>query len=374
MLVAPDKFRGTLDAVEAATAIGRGVELLGLVPALLPLADGGEGTLQVLGALGGETRHSRVTGPTGNALDASWRWFPSGTAPAVRTVLGVSADEGFAVLESAEACGLSAAGGRAHNRPLAATSAGVGELLLEAIAEGARTVVVGLGGSASTDGGSGALAVLEQAGACRPCDRGRAPMALRRPGDPRPVRLVAACDVAVGFCEAASRFAAQKGATAAEIDALTERLSRLAARYLQRSGIDVERLQGAGAAGGLGGALAQLGAELRPGAELVGKLLDLESSIERADVVITGEGCLDGTTASGKVVRHVLECARALGCPAIVIAGEVTVEGAELAERLGAAVWSLVGTCGRRPALENPASSLEAVTVCSLSAPRSDSS
>jgi glycerate 2-kinase len=273
VLAAPDKFRGTLTASEAAAAIAAGAALTGWSAVELPLADGGEGTL---GVLGGGNRRTVVTGPLGDPVEADWRLEEDGTA----------------LLEAALACGLTLAGGPERNDPLAATSRGVGELVAAAIAEGAVRVVVAVGGVASTDGGAGAVEALPT---------------------PLPVPLDVACDVEARFLDAADVFAPQKGATPGQVLILRERLAQL----------DVPDLPGAGAAGGLAGGLAAIGGRLRPGFDLVAEQLRLDEHLARADLVVTGEGRLDATSFAGKVVGRVLERAAAAGIETLVVAGEV---------------------------------------------------
>ena len=273
LLAAPDKFRGTLTAREAAAAIAAGAAHAGWTAVELPLADGGEGTLDVLG---GGNRRTTVTGPLGSPVAAAWRLE----------------DDGTALIEAALACGLSLAGGPERNDPLRATSRGVGELVAAAIAEGAERVVVTVGGVASTDGGAGALEVLPT---------------------PLPVPLEVACDVEARFLDAADVFAPQKGATPLQVAALRERLAKL----------DVPDLPGSGAAGGLAGGLAAAGARLLPGFDLVAARLGFEEHLARSDLVATGEGLLDATSFAGKVVGRVLERAAAVGVETLVVAGDV---------------------------------------------------
>lgn len=325
VLAAPDKFRGSATAPQVAAAIAAGAEAAGWACHRLPLADGGEGTLE---ALGGANRRTSVTGPLGTPVAAPWR-------------LG---DDGVAVVESARASGLDLAGGAAGNDPVAATSRGTGELVAAALAQGAHRVIVTLGGSATTDGGLGALEVLAD----------HAPLDGR---EGRPEVLVA-CDVRTAFRDAAAVFGPQKGATPAQVDQLTARLDRLAARYRQRFGVDVAAVPGSGAAGGLGGALAVLGARLVPGVDLVAEHTGLAAAIRAADVVVTGEGKLDAGSFDGKVVGGVLELARAHGRPALVVAGDVAPEVADratavslLAEFGPAAAWGdPTGCIGRATA------------------------
>jgi len=274
LLACPDKLRGTLTAREAAAAIAAGAERAGWEAVELPLADGGEGTLDVLG---GGNRTTRVTGPLGEPVEAEWRL-----------------EDGLAIVEAARACGLSLAGGAGGNDPLRATSRGVGELVAAAIAAGAERVLVAVGGVASTDGGAGAAEAL-------------------RPLLPLSTPLDVACDVQARLLDAADVFAPQKGATAEQVAVLRARLA----------GLDVPDVPGAGAAGGLAGGLAALGARLSPGFELVAEHVRLDQRLAEVDLAVTGEGSLDETSFAGKVVGGVLGRAERTGVPALVVAGEV---------------------------------------------------
>jgi glycerate 2-kinase len=285
VLAAPDKFRGTATAAEVARAIARAARSAGATCDEVPLADGGEGTLDVLG---GPNRTTTVTGPLGDPVDAAWQLR-----------------DRRAVLESARASGLALVGGAAGNDPIAASTFGTGELIGAAIDSGARRVVLGLGGSATTDGGLGALRALY------PAQRLRG------------VELVVACDVRTPFLEAADVFAAQKGASVAQVELLRRRLERLAQVYLEDYGVDVRRLPGAGAAGGLAGGLAAVGATLVEGFDVVAEEVDLYGAIEAADLVVTGEGFLDAQSFEGKVVGGVAALAAEAGVAVVAVAGEV---------------------------------------------------
>jgi glycerate 2-kinase len=293
LLAAPDKFRGSATAPEVAAAIAAAAEAAGWACVQLPLADGGEGTLD---AFGGANRTTTVTGPLAVPVDAPWRM----------------GDDGVAVIESARASGLDLAGGAEGNDPVGATSRGTGELVAAAVAEGARRIIVSLGGSATTDGGYGTVEVLEA----------RAPFDGR---EGRPEMLVA-CDVRTAFRDAAVVFGPQKGATPEQIVELTGRLDRLAQLYRQRYDIDLAAVEGSGAAGGLGGALAALGARLVPGFHLIAEHTGLAGAVRTADAVVTGEGKLDAESFNGKVVGGVLDLARRHGVPALVVAGAVAEE------------------------------------------------
>ena len=248
-----------------------------------PVSDGGEGFVD---AVGGGNRSTRVSGPLGRKVAASWR---------------LQNEDAF--IETAAASGLALIGGAAGNDALAATTRGTGELIAQAITAGARRVVIGLGGSASTDGGLACFEVVE--------------------ANPRPpgLELVAACDVMVPFA-AALEFAEQKGATTAQVRLLEGRLKRVAQIYDTEAGVDVRDLPGAGAAGGLGGALAALGARLVPGIELVAEVTGLEARIAAADLVVTGEGFLDVHSFQGKAVGWIVQRALASGVPVLVVVGD----------------------------------------------------
>ena len=311
LLAAPDSFGGTLAAVEAAAAIAAGAAAAGWAPRVLPLADGGEGTLDVLG---GANRTSLVTGPLGELVEAGWRL-----------------EDRVAIVEAARAAGLALAGGPQRNDPVRATTRGVGELIAAALDEGAERVVVAVGGSATTDGGLGAVEAL----------RRRLPL---------PAALVVACDVETRFLDAAAVFAPQKGARAEQVRVLEDRLAHIAERYVSEFGVDVTALPLAGAAGGLAGALAAFGAELVPGFALVADLVGLDEALTEVELVVTGEGRLDATSFLGKVVGGVLERALERGTPAAVVAGAVA---APLP--LGVQAWSLDDRFGAEQARLAPA-------------------
>ena len=285
VLAAVDKFRGTATAAEVARAVGHACWELGHDCDEAPVADGGEGTLDVLG---GPNRSSIVTGPLGDPVDAPWRFH-----------------RGTAVIEMARASGLALVGGVAGNDAVAASTTGTGELIDRALDLGAERIIVCLGGSATTDGGLGAV------------------RAIHAPARLRAVELVVACDVRTRFTDAALVFAPQKGAGPAQVRMLTNRLERLVQMYRETYGVDVSELPGAGAAGGLAGGLAALGAELVPGFDLVAEEVGLFERVAAADLVITGEGHIDAQSFEGKVVGGVLDLAVHHGVAAAAIAGEV---------------------------------------------------
>jgi glycerate 2-kinase len=285
-LAAPDKFRGTLTAREAAGALAAGLRDAGIAEVdELPLADGGEGTLDaILAAREGERYAATVTGPAGPPVLAEWGLLSDGTA----------------VIELAEASGLALAGATAD--PVKATTRGTGELIVVAARAGAARVLLGVGGSATTDGGLGAVEAL---------------------GWSLPVPVTVACDVDTRFLDAARVFGPQKGASPDQVELLIRRLEELAVLYRDRTGVDVTRSPGSGAAGGFAGGLAALGAELRPGFAVVADAVGFSQRLGRAQLVLTGEGRLDGTSLTGKVVGEVVRAAEAQGIRAMVVVGEV---------------------------------------------------
>ena len=283
VLCCPDKFRGSLTAREAADAFADGVERTGRRAVRLPLADGGEGTLDVLCPAPADRRTARVTGPLGDPTHAQW---------------GLRGDT--AVIEMARASGLALVDG--DNDPLRATTFGTGELLRAALDSGLRRAIVAVGGSATVDGGLGALEALDF--------------------DLRGADVVVACDVSTTFVDAARVFGPQKGADAAAVAELERRLGLLVARFRDERGVDVADLPGAGAAGGLAGGLAALGARLVPGAALVADVVGLRPALASASLALTGEGRLDATSFAGKVVGHVVHEARTLGVPIGIVAGD----------------------------------------------------
>lgn len=329
MLAAPDKFRGSARAAEVAAAIAAAADAAGAVCDVAPVADGGEGTLE---ALGGAVRVTTVRGPLGDPVAAEWRLQPGGTA----------------VVEMARASGLTLAGGAEANDPLRATTAGTGELIAAALDAGACRVIVGAGGSASTDGGLAALTALN-------------PRRRLHAG----IELIVACDVETLFVDAAEVFAPQKGATPAQVALLRRRLDRLAQIYVRDYGVDVCELTGSGAAGGLAGGLAAAGARLVAGFDVVADTLSLPERVAGAGLVVTGEGCLDAESFRGKAVGGVVELAVEAGVPVLIVAGEVDV-GDLPALPASVTVVSLVARFGRERALADAAGCVAEVVESAL--------
>jgi len=285
VVAAADKFKGTATAKQLCAAIGHACWELGADCTEIPMADGGEGTLD---ALGGANKTTLVTGPLGDPVQAAWRLH-----------------KGVAIIEMARASGLSLIGGPEHNDAIAASTTGVGELIDTALDTGVDKIIVCLGGSATTDGGYGAV------------------RAIHAPARLRGVEFLVACDVDTLFTEAAEVFATQKGATRTQVRLLTNRLERLAQMYAQQYGVDVSMTPGAGAAGGLAGGLMALGATLIPGFDLVADELGLHDAVRNADLVITGEGLLDETSFHGKVVGGVCDVAAQYDKRVATICGDI---------------------------------------------------
>ena len=339
IVVAPDKFKGSLPATKVAAAIAAGLHAgrPGAEVVTIPVADGGEGTVDAAVAAGYERVPVTAAGPAGDPVRASY------------------ARRGeVAVVELAGVCGLARLpGGRPA--PLTASSFGAGEVLRAALEAGARRIILGVGGSASTDGGAGLLQalgarVLDTSGEpVRPGGAGlREVAALDLTGLHRalyPADIILAADVdnpLTGPDGAAEVYGPQKGASPAEVAALDAGLRRWAAVVAAAVGRDWSRTPGAGAAGGVGfAALAVLGATRRPGIELVLDLAGFETALDGADLVITGEGSLDAQSLAGKTPVGVARAAARRGIAVVAVAGRSTLREAELAAAGIAAVYPL---------------------------------
>jgi glycerate kinase len=353
VLLAPDKFQGTLTAAEVSAHLEAG--LCSVRPDLevevVPVSDGGDGLLQVARQVGYDLVPVRAAGPTGEA------------GPATYAVRG-----GAAVIELAEVCGLARLpGGR--RAPGTATSRGLGEVVAAALDAGCRRLLVGIGGSASTDGGAGVLSAL---GArvldadARPLPDGGAALARVASldlsglhGTLRDAEVVVACDVdnvLTGPGGAAAVYGPQKGATPAQAQTLDAALVRWADVVAEEIGRDLRDTPGTGAAGGVGfGLYAGLGAALRPGTEVVQELTGLAQAVARADLVVTGEGSLDEQTRHGKAPAGVAALARAAGVPVVAVAGRVLLGADALAAAGIGAAFALVDEADHeRQALEDP--------------------
>jgi glycerate kinase len=282
VLLCPASLKGVLSAREAAAALARGVRAAGAEAVELPVADGGEGTADALHvALGGEWREAVVSDPLGRPVSARWLLLPDGRA----------------AVDAASAIGLPLLA-ETERDPLAASSRGLGELVLAALREGAGGLVVGLGGSATVDGGVGMREVVGEL----------------------PVPTTVLCDVRTELGDSPRLFGPQKGASAQDVLVLERRLAAMTELAPYAS------LPGSGAAGGLGAAFAALGAELVPGAPAVLELVGFDERVAGCDLAITGEGQVDRTTMEGKAPGVVASRCAAAGVSCVVFGGRVTDE------------------------------------------------
>jgi glycerate kinase len=359
VLLAPDKFKGTLTAAEVAGHLSNGLRSVrpDLEVVVVPVADGGDGTLAAAVAAGFTRVPVRATGPTGVPCDSAY---------------GVRGSA--AVVELAEVSGLAQLPGH-RAAPLTATSRGTGELVAAALDAGARRVVVGIGGSACTDGGAGLLQALGATihtatgadvapGGVGLLDATRLDLSGLHPGLSG-AEVVVACDVdnpLTGSRGAAAVYGPQKGAGPQDVELLDSALTRWADLVARATGTDRRNEPGAGAAGGVGfGLVAVLGATTRPGAELVFELTGLPDAVAGADLVVTGEGSLDAQTLHGKAPAAVAALARDKGVRAVAVAGQVTLTPAELGAAGLHAAYALVDEGTRQEALTAPGPLLERI-------------
>jgi len=333
IVAAPDKFRQTASAPQVAGAVATAAHRSGWTADEIPLSDGGEGLLD---AFGGSSRATTVSGPLGQTTEAEWRFL----APPLVEVP-------TAVIEMATAAGRDLVPAPQGTDPLDATTRGVGQLVLASIDAGAARVIVGCGGSATTDGGAGAVEAIGST------DRFDV------------VDLVVAADVTTAFEDAAAIFGPQKGATPEQVAWLGDRLRQLRERYLDRFGVDVGALPGGGAAGGLAGGLAALGGRIVSGFDLVASFVHLDARLELADVVVTGEGRLDAGSFRGKVVGQVID--RVAGrLPVLCVVGDLDPTARTLAGP-GVEVVSLTEEFGEARARAETVACVDAVVAEFLS-------
>lgn len=359
IVIAPDSYKDSLSAVAAAQAIARGWRSVFSQAQTVecPMADGGEGTIEaILAAVPGEWRTAQVSGPLGEPTSARWGWLP---------------DSRTAIIEMAEASGLQLVPLAQRDARISSTR-GTGELILQALDAGARTLILTIGGSATNDAGSGLLSAL----GARLLDASSAALA---PGglalaqlariditnlDPRlaDIQVVVAADVNNPLCGphgASHIFGPQKGATAEHVLSLDAALGHFADACANLLGKDLRNVPGAGAAGGLGfAAMAFLGATFRPGVEVVAEQVSLADKVQDADLVITGEGCFDSQTLRGKTPLGVARVAQRHGVPVIVLAGTLGQgydalydAGIQAAFSLTSGPMSLEEACRRAPQL-----------------------
>jgi len=318
IVLAFDSFKGSLTAAEACAAAGEGMARLKPAPEVVacPLSDGGEGFAEAMRVAGGEARALEVTGPLFQQVRAEIVYLEGGKT---------------AIIESARACGLGLALVDERS-PRNTTTRGLGEMMIAAVAAGAEKLVVGLGGSATNDGGMGMLSALgwgfldAEGALLPPVGASLERVARISPGRRlEEVKIVAACDVTnplYGLHGAAHTFAPQKGASPADVAALDAGLRHYARVCADFLGEDFACQPGAGAAGGLGFALlAFLGASFQPGASLAIALTGLDEALRCADLCLTGEGRTDGQTAYGKLPAAVAARCRAAGVPCVCLSG-----------------------------------------------------
>jgi glycerate 2-kinase len=325
VVIAPDKFKGSLSAAEAARAMSRGVASVcpDAIIDCVPMADGGEGTVDALvAATGGSFHDASVSGPRGELVTARF---------------GLLGDLRTAAIEMAAASGLALVPADVRN-PLTASTCGTGELLLAAVAAGATRVIVGIGGSATNDGGAGlgqALGFRLLDAQERELNPGGGELGRLARIDPSGRRLeldgieiAVACDVTNPLCGphgASAVYGPQKGATPEIVLALDRNLAHFASIVERDLGVAIKDLPGSGAAGGLGGGLvAFAGGKLSPGIELVIKAVDLEARLKDADLCLTGEGAIDGQSPFGKTPVGVARLARSVRCPVLALAGSIS--------------------------------------------------
>lgn len=327
IVIAPDSFKGNLTSLEVASCLEKGIKrvLPKVTCVKVPMADGGEGTVQsMVDAAKGKMVSKRVKGPAGKLVTAKYGWL---------------AKQKTAVIEMAEASGLPLVKGREKN-PLKTTTYGTGQLILDAINKGAKRIIIGIGGSATNDGGSG----MAQALGVKFLDaKGKEIKALGSGGmlakissidvssiDHRiaKTKVIVACDVENPLCGkkgASHVFGPQKGATPTMVKQLDENLKHLGKLISRDLKINVVRMPGAGAAGGLGaGLVAFAGAKLESGIDIVVKATNLAKYIKGADLVLTGEGRVDFQTAFGKTPSGVAKAAKSHNVPVIAIGGALS--------------------------------------------------
>lgn len=359
VVIAPDSFKESLSAHEVAVQIAAGFREVfpDAAYVIVPLADGGEGTVQAMvAATGGRIVSAGVTGPLGTPVTAFY---------------GLTGDGRTAVIEMAAASGLMLVP-PAQRNPLITTTYGTGELIRAALAVGASRIVVGIGGSATNDGGAGMLQALgmklldTEGGEIGFGGGALARLARMDAGalDPRlgQVTIDVACDVEnplLGAHGAAAVFGPQKGATAEMVAQLDANLAHYAAVIRRDLGAEVAMAPGAGAAGGMGAALLALGGRLRPGIDIILETVGFEAIARDADLIITGEGCIDSQTVSGKAPLGVARIAKRLGKPVIGIAGSLAADvGMVYAHGIDAVFGVVPQPCSLADALANAAANI----------------
>jgi len=294
IIIASDSYKGCMSSKDIGAVVSGSITRLdpSADTVTVCVADGGEGTVEAMvNSFGGRIVSDTVTDPLGRTISAEY---------------GIAGD--LAIIESAAACGLALLSQEERN-PLHTSTRGLGELIVAAVRRGCRRFIVGLGGSATNDGGMGMISAPE----FLKLARGK--------------EFIVACDVDtpfVGPCGASRVFAPQKGALPEDVEVLEKRMATAAAKILEETGTDVSDIPGAGAAGGLGGAfLAYLGAVLKPGVDIVLDAIRFDDLLAGADLVITGEGCSDFQTLKGKTAFGILQRAKLRNVPVALVSGAV---------------------------------------------------
>ncbi|KAA0955857.1 glycerate kinase [Sporosarcina sp. ANT_H38] len=363
IIIAPDSFKGSLSAVEAANAINRGIKkaFSDAETVLLPIGDGGEGTMETLvAATGGEIINVSVIGPLGDQIEAAY---------------GVLGDGETCVIEMASASGLHLVP-EDNFSPLEATTYGTGQLIRQALDDGFSSFIIGLGGSATNDGGAGMLQVLgleildelgneinRGGGELNKVNRLKLDSFDKRIKDSK---FIIASDVQnplIGPNGASHVFGPQKGATAEEVDMLDSNLANWADVVAKETGIKLHSKPGAGAAGGIGGAFqAFFPVEMKRGVDVVLDYIKLEGELLNADLVITGEGQVDSQTAFGKTPLGVAQMAKSKNVPTVILAGSIG-EGVEVLHDFG--VVSITSIINRPMSLKEAINNAEELLALS---------
>lgn len=348
-VIAPDSFKESLDAFQASNAIKKGIQKIfeNAEFELIPMADGGEGTSEVIiNAQNGEFRKVKVTGPLSEEIEAKY---------------GYVSKEKKAVIEVASACGLHLVEKERRN-PLNTTTYGVGEMILDALNNGAEHFVIGLGGTATNDGGLGMLQALgAKAYDCSGNEIGRGGKELIKierldltslDSRLKDISIEVACDVEnplIGDYGATRTFGPQKGADSNIIEQLEIAMTNYAKIIEKTINLDIANMPKAGAAGGLGGAFLLLGCKLIKGIDLILKHTEFEEKIKDASYIFTGEGSVDSQTQYGKTIAGIASIAKRHKIPIIVLAGKV---GDDIEELYDFGITSVFGIVDRPKSLE----------------------
>lgn len=362
LLIAPDSFKHALSALEVAKAIAKGSEKISeqtIHPTIHPLSDGGEGMAEIL------THHSRGTVISVKVADPLFR--------NITATYGLSADKQTAFIEMAQASGLQLLLPNERN-PMNTTTFGTGQLIIHALSQGAKHIILGIGGSATNDGGIGMVTALgyrfldEQGQEIVPVGKNLSKIAIIDYSnllfDPNHLNITLACDVNNPLCGktgAAQTYSRQKGASESDVLQLEQGLQHFSGIIHQQFGRNIAQIPGAGAAGGTSaGAMVFLNATIERGIDLVMQYTGFDKQLEQADLVITGEGSIDYQTMYGKVVKGVSQKAKKLGIPVLGFCGSLTASPQEIMNIGLTAAFSILQTpCSLNEAIEHTAQGLE---------------